>query len=134
VIDEVLDRVLVLFHRGRLRDRQFEAMAVGLGDAVFARDRQVLADDGLLGALVHRDLGVTDVVENAEGVVRAVLDLDVAVHGGTGQQVEIRMQRGQHDGDGVIGAGVHVEDELARGHSRFSVGSGSNSSPSSCVP
>src|SRR5580704_9395097 len=42
-------------------------------------------------------------------------DFDIAVDGGDAQKRELGMKRGEHDGDGVIGAGVAVEDQFA-GH------------------
>jgi hypothetical protein len=61
----------------------------------------------------HRDVGPADEVEHTQRVVGGHVQRGVAVDGGDADQVQIRVQRGEHDGDRVVGAGVHVQDHLA---------------------
>ena len=56
-----------------------------------------------------------DEVEGPQGIVRAISNFDIAVDGGHAEKLELGMKRGEHDGDGVISAGVAVEDQFA-GH------------------
>ena len=65
---------------------------------------------------MDRDVAAPDMIEHAQRVVGAVLDLDIAVDGRAGDEVERRMQRREHDRHGVVGAGVDVEDQLPAGH------------------
>ena len=78
------------------------------------RDREIVARDRMGHALVdrHRD---PDVVEDAERVLRAELDRDVAVDRRGADELEVRVESCEHQCDGVVGPGVDVEDQLG-GH------------------
>ena len=54
-----------------------------------------------------------DEIENAQRIVGAVLDRHVAVDGGHADQFQPRMQRGEHDRDGVVGGCVGVDPDAA---------------------
>jgi hypothetical protein len=58
----------------------------------------------------------SDEREDAQGVARGLLDGDVAGHGGDGEQVEVGVPAGQHQGHGVVVAGVYVQDHGLRTH------------------
>src|SRR6185503_1594539 len=83
---------------------------------VATRDREVVALDRLRDALVHGDRDA-DVVEDAQGVLGAVVDRDVAIDGRRGDEVQIRMKCREHECDSVVGPCIDVEDELP-GHPR----------------
>src|SRR5690606_1692871 len=55
-----------------------------------------------------------DVAEHAQGVVGDVLESDVPVDGGDGDEFELGMGGGREDRDRVVRTGVAVEDELGR--------------------
>jgi hypothetical protein len=58
-------------------------------------------------------------VEHSERVVRAIGNRVVAVDGGSGHELDVRMERSQHERDRVVGAGIDIEDQLGRrGHLR----------------
>ena len=58
-------------------------------------------------------------VEDPQRVVGAGSDRVVAVHGRRRHQLQLGMQGREHQGDGVVRAGVDVEDQLlARAHRR----------------
>ncbi len=59
--------------------------------------------------LQHGYVGTADQVQHTQGVVGGVLDRDVAPDARDAEQVEARVQRGEHDRDGVVGAAVAVE-------------------------
>ena len=83
---------------------------------IAARDREVIALDRPVDALVdgHRD---PDMVEDAKRILGAVVDRDVAVDRRRRDQIELGMECREHQRDGIVGAGVDVEDDLL-GHER----------------
>ena len=68
---------------------------------------------------MNGDVAASNVVKRAQRVFGRVLDLAIAVDRRAGDQLELRMQRRQHDRHRIVGARVDIEDELAPGHDAF---------------
>ena len=62
----------------------------------------------------HRNLWHADPVEHAQSVLCRVLDPGVAVDARRTQQLDVGRQRGHHEGDGVVGARIDIEDHFCR--------------------
>lgn len=65
---------------------------------------------------VHRNPGLAKPVKHAECVLNDVLDWRVASHTRCSDELQIRMQHGQHECDRVVGACVNVQDYLRGRH------------------
>ena len=87
------------------------ARACALRADRLARDREVVARHRRRLALEDRDVALEE-VDHAQRVVRAVLDRVVAVHRGRGDELQVRVERRQHQRDRIVGPGVDVEDQL----------------------
>jgi hypothetical protein len=115
-VDQELDRALRLFDGARRRDRQLARVHAAVPMEHVARDGEVIAQERRGSSLVDRNVDAEQ-VEDPKRVVGAVRDRVVAVDRRRGDQLEIGMERGQHQGDRVVRAGVDVEDQLpARRH------------------
>ena len=62
------------------------------------------------GAPVHGHVGSAQMGHEVEGVSGGVLEAGVAADGGQGEDVELGGVEGGYEGDGVVGAGVCVDD------------------------
>jgi hypothetical protein len=112
-VDEKLDRALILRDARRRRDRQLLPVHVAArARRVVLVGGKVLTDERPRQPPVHRDVRAPDEVEHAQRVVGRVLDGDIAVHGRDSHELERRMERGEHDRDGIVRAGIDVEDHL----------------------
>ena len=63
------------------------------------------------GAGGHRDVGPPRQVQHAQRVLRRLRQLDVAVDGGDQAQVDLGAGQRQQDGQGVVDAGIGVDDQ-----------------------
>jgi hypothetical protein len=77
-----------------------------------ARRGKVVAHDRLGEPLIDRNVAAADQVQRSQRIVRAARHLDIAVDGADADEFEVRVQRGQHDGHRVVGAGVAVDHEF----------------------
>src|SRR6266852_1355694 len=63
------------------------------------------------GSAKHRNVGPPRQLEKAQRVGRGEIDRDVAGHGGDAEEVEtLGLGEGEQDGDGVVLAGIGVDD------------------------
>ena len=83
---------------------------------------KILAHQGLRQTLVNRNVASLDMVEHTQRVIGAMLNLDVAVDRRASDQFERRMQRREHDRDGVVRSRIDVEDQLFPGHLATGIG------------
>ena len=113
-LDQELDGVGSLRLGACPGERHFDEMHARI--ALGARDRKVEAGDRPAEPGMNGNVAAADVIERAQRVVGRMLDLAIAVHRRAGDQLEIGMERREHDCDGVVRAGVDVEDELASWH------------------
>jgi hypothetical protein len=113
-VDQEIDRMSALFRRAGRRDRQLAGVHAAAPMEHLAGDREVVAQEGRSGTLIHRDVDAEQ-VEHAQRVVGAVRDRVVAVDGRRSDQLEVGVERGQHQRDRVVGARVDVEDQLPWG-------------------
>ena len=68
---------------------------------------------GQAATTVHGDAVLqAQVFHHTQGVLGGEVDATVAVHRAYAQQFHVRRQRRQHDRHGVVGAGVHVQDDF----------------------
>src|SRR4029077_15381916 len=75
------------------------------------------ADQRSIHASIDRYLWHADEVEDAERVLRGEVDAGVAIHAGRAYQLDVRREGRGHQGNGIVGAGIDVEDHL-RWHAR----------------
>jgi hypothetical protein len=111
-VDEVVDGVLVLQGMGRLGQR--DAVEAGLAVDVFGGDE--LAFQGAVCACVDGGLVAAE-FDDLAGVPLGEGQGHVPGDGGEGKDLKLRAGEGEEDGDGVVLAGVGVDDDLA-GHGR----------------
>src|SRR5271170_3414124 len=76
-----------------------------------ARRRKIAADDRLGEAFINGDVPAPDPFEGAKRVIRASRDFNIAVDRRDSQELEVGMKRSEHDGHGVIRAGIHIQYE-----------------------
>src|SRR5688500_9971386 len=76
---------------------------------------------GFRRAYAHGHVRTPDEGEHPQGVARGLLDGDVAGDGRDGEQVQIRVAAGQHEGNGVVVARVYVQDHRLGTHARSSL-------------
>ena len=121
-VDIIPDGVLTLHRAGGGRQLQvirvnfdggLHALHLGplAGVAVVAGGQQG-GDHGRGAAPVHREIRLQD-VPHPQGILRGVGQGLVARHAAHRQKVDVRVQIRRHDGDGVVGAGVHVQNDLS---------------------
>ena len=60
---------------------------------------------------VHRDVPLADQLQHRERVGRCCVERRIAEHGGNADQVDLGVQRGEHQRYGVIGPRVAVNDQ-----------------------
>src|SRR5215216_1741171 len=104
-----------------LRNRKTLPMNLSGEILLVARDRKILSHDGPRESLMDRHVAAADVIEYAQRIGRAMLDLGITVDRRAAHEVEVRVERRKHDRDRIVGSGVDVEDKLA-GHVRSAKG------------
>ena len=67
------------------------------------------ADDALIANLIVAARQAADVIEHPKRVLGAVGQGRIAVDGGRADELDVRRERRDHEGDGVVRAGVDVE-------------------------
>ena len=98
------------------RRRRRQLRAVEPGFAVDVRCDVARPDEGPVGAHVHRDVGAADELEEAERVVRRLVDSLVAADGRHADEVDLRRREREKQRHRVVVTGVAVEDDRDRRH------------------
>ena len=89
-----------------------EVRAVEPGLAVHVRGDVPFAHERTVGARRHRDLGTSDVIEDADGVCGRLLERLIAGHRGDAEQVHFRAGEGEEQRDRVVMTRIAVEDDV----------------------
>jgi hypothetical protein len=69
-------------------------------------------DEGASCAECHRDGRSVNQIENFHGVADHILQIGVSRDAGDRPNIDVRMSHREHDGQGVVPAGVNVEQYL----------------------
>ena len=101
----------------RARRIRFERchVAQSLGPVKLARPRR-LPPQRPLGAHVHRHILAPGDLPQGPRIPRRLLHRHIPAHGGDRQQFERLRAKGEHQGHGVIHAGIAIDDEGLSGH------------------
>ena len=97
------------------RDGRRQVGAVEPGLAVDLRGDATFPDERPVGAGRDGDRIATDVIEDADGVCRCLLERLIAGDGGDTEQIQLGAGEREEQRDRVVVAGVAVEDDVGHG-------------------
>ena len=102
-------------HRQRLLPGLGKLVTIEAGVAVDMAGIVEGAHEGLAGPLCHRHL-FAEKVQQAQGVAGGLADIDIAGDRGDERQLDPGVKQGGGDGNGIVDAGVGVQNNGGRVH------------------